>query len=191
MFMHVYEASSGGRDDHRVRRTRATPLVLRPYSHADRAGVTELLRFLPALYPNGNSWLQRRLTDAEQGKALCTVAVSGNSERLAGLTIETPKGKASVKLSTIYVHPEYRSRGIGSLLLRRARNRWIHSDTTSAYVTVDESRRHLLAPLLQSNHFILGAVEPGRYAADRTEYVYVWDLNSEDLHYSNAVRTSK
>jgi GNAT superfamily N-acetyltransferase len=156
--------------------------VLRQYSHVDRASVTELLRFLPTLYPNGDSWLQRRLTDAEQGKARCTLAVSRNSGRLAGLTIETPKGNASVKLSTIYVRPEYRGRAIGTLLLQRARERWIQSDITSTYVTVDESRRQSLSSLLRSNNFVLGAVEPGRYAADRTEYVYLWNVNSDEVH---------
>jgi GNAT superfamily N-acetyltransferase len=153
--------------------------VLRPYDRADRARVTQLLRFLPELYPNGDLWLQRRLSDVERGTALCTVAVVGGSQSLAGLTIETPKARGSVKLSTIYVRPECRLHGIGSLLLRRAHQRWAQAAVRSAHVTVDQSRLDSLAPLLRSTHFMFVAVERGRYAPERTEYVYRWRPETE------------
>ena len=65
----------------------------------DRVGV--MLREIPLLYPGGKQWLGKRLDDVVEGHASCTLAVTESD--LAGLTIETPKGKRRTKLSTIYV----------------------------------------------------------------------------------------
>jgi ribosomal protein S18 acetylase RimI-like enzyme len=85
------------------------------------------------LYPNGLDWLERRLDDVEAGHAdLWQVG------QALGWAIVTPKGPHEVKLSTFYIAPVARGRGLGSTLLRALVGNWRHRDILNASVTVDE-----------------------------------------------------
>lgn len=159
----------------RPSRTGLRGLVLRPYARSDRSQITDLLRFLPLLYPDADTWLQRRLADVEGGIARCTVGTLPGGCAPIGLTIETPKSAKSLKLSTVYVREQYRGNGVGAALLRHAHRQWIAARLEAVHVTVDSERRHLLEPLLRSNGFDLTAVERDRYAVGRDELVFHWN----------------
>lgn len=169
-----------------LRKGFANALVLRPYVPSDRVQVTELLQFLPLLYPNADAWLDGRLADVERGNARCTLATLPNSGALIGLTIETPKIATSLKLSTIFVRERYRGHGAGGALLRRARRRWIADRVQSVHVTVDAGRRHLIEPLLRSTDFDLIAIERDRYANGRDELVFRWNAINRQIHHRPA-----
>ena len=147
-------------------------IVLRPFLLVDLKSVQVLLQDLPALYPGGDAWLLRRLTDALAGAARCTLAVS--AQGLAGITIETPKSLDTVKLSTLYVHPDFRHLGLGTQLLKACRSGWVQAGITTAYVTVDARLTTSLAPLLRQVGFSYTALECNRYGPGRDEMVFHW-----------------
>ncbi len=150
-------------------------IVFRPFQPGDRRTVFQLLSILPSLYPNGSSWLKRRLDDVLAGKARCTVAVS--QWGIVGTTIETPKGLHRIKLSTIFVHPYFRGLNIGTRLLDRCRADWLRGDIDRVYVTSDLRRVGVLLPVLTRFGFRTEAIELGRYGSERDEIILSWNGN--------------
>ena len=142
---------------------------IRAFRSSDWSQVIEVLGFLPDLYPNAHDWLARRLADALRSSAKCDLCVVDDA--IAGVLIQTPKGLDSVKLSTYWVSPEYRGKGIGTTLLGAARTYW-HSYHKSLYVTVAESQIELLDRILFRNNFEISAFVPNRYGSGRNELVY-------------------
>lgn len=161
--------------DRSVEKNRPThrSLILRPYGRNDRTSVFRLLSILPSLYPKGETWLDHRLDAVIQGKARCNLVTMGNV--LVGVTVETPKGKRRLKLSTILVHPFFRGKGIGNLLLDNCRNYWMHSKVDQVYVTVASHIAPNLSSLLHSFDFKANAVEKERYGEGRDEVVFLWN----------------
>ena len=147
-------------------------IALRPFRPSDRADVTSLLTDLPALYPKGAKWLQRRLDDVVENRARCTLAVCGSA--ILGATIETPKGTKQTKLSTIFVRPALRRRGVGSLLMEDCRRRWDLSDLDDVIVTVACTRLPEVTPLFVRTGFEMVAIEQARYGDERDEAVLRW-----------------
>jgi ribosomal protein S18 acetylase RimI-like enzyme len=143
---------------------------LRHYRSADDNQVRNLLKVLPILYPNGAKWLDRRLSDVLDGKAVCRVALW--RRLVIALTIETPKGSGAVKLSTICVDERFRHLGIGRALLARSYRGWLHHDVCSAYVTADSSLLPALLPLLDCFGFQIIGLDRNRYAQGRDELVF-------------------
>lgn len=147
------------------------PVALRPYSQDDLADVVALLRDLPELYPDGDRWLAGRLADVLDGRARATVAVAGRLP--VGITIETPKGEAQVKLSTLLVTPLARGRGVGSLLMSAADLRWRREGVRRVHVTADVERADGVERTVSRYGFARIAVETDRYGPGRSEAVFV------------------
>ena len=158
------DTSSGGDVRSATRKTGGVGLstlptiALRPFRPSDRAGVTSLLTDLPALYPEGAKWLQRRLDDVVENRARCTLAVRHTA--ILGATIETPKGARHMKLSTIFVRPALRKRGVGSLLMEDCRRRWELSDLDDVIVTVAWARLPEVTPLFRRTGFEMVTIDP-------------------------------
>lgn len=131
--------------------------------------VKTLLRDLPIDYPGGDAWLDSRLADVLDGRAECWVAAAG--DQVAGTVILTPKSSA-LKLSTIFVAPLARGRGIGGRLMDETIAAACRHGCSEVYVTVAEHKVSLLEPLLTSRGFIRTAVEADRYGPGRTEVIY-------------------
>jgi len=165
-----YRGSSTGRNGAGV--STLPTITFRPFSPSDRADVISLLTDLPALYPKGARWLQRRLDDVVEGRARCTLAVCHTA--ILGATIETPKGRKHMKLSTIFVRPTLRRCGVGSLLMDDCRRRWELSDLDEVIVTVALTRLREVAPLFRRTGFEMLAVEQARYGDERDEAVLRW-----------------
>lgn len=147
-------------------------IAVAPYLSRDKARVFRLLSFLPVLYPNGLAWLETRLDDVLSGKARCTLAHARS--QLAGITIETPKGRYAVKLSTIWVAPEYRGAGVGATLLAASCSGWGRMGIRAAHVTADTRAAQALWPLLWKFGFRFSSVEKARYGEGRDEAVFHW-----------------
>lgn len=148
-------------------------VVLRPYRNQDKEAVFEVLSFLPLLYPKGHEWLEKRLGEVVHQSAECTLAICDS--RLAGLTIETPKGLHVRKLSTIWVAPDFRSLGLGSRLLEACRRKWNKMEIRFAYVTADANVSLMLWPLLRNHGFRLLNTEMNRYGEGRNECIFDWN----------------
>ena len=156
-----------------IRRAKITPprhaLILRPYVARDRASVVGLLADLPALYPGADEWLERRLTQVVRGQAQCTLVWVG--ARCVGLTIETPKGGQRLKLSTLYVDPDFRRLGIGISLVRHCWNGWLAQGIQSVHVTVRDGREAALYALLHRFGFSFRTLVMDRYGSGQHEHI--------------------
>jgi ribosomal protein S18 acetylase RimI-like enzyme len=151
---------------------RQLDICLSPFTSGDRSHVTGLLKDLPQLYPSGGKWLERRLDDALDGKARVTLARAGSNA--IGVTIETPKGKNRIKLSTILVGENVRGYGVGSRLLTSCIDSWSRSGIEEAIVTVRVNRAPQLAPLLSRLGFNCIGIERNRYGELNDEAVFKW-----------------
>jgi GNAT superfamily N-acetyltransferase len=140
------------------------------YRPVDRKRTFELLSFLPDLYPGGARWLERRLDDVEKGAAHCWLAKA--RAEVAGIVIDTPKGRRCHKLSTLYVSQKFLGHGIGAALYNRAHDLWVHSSVDNVHVTVPAFRRALIEPFLSRQLFSQTAAVHNRYGDARDELVY-------------------
>ena len=145
---------------------------LRPYERKDWTSVSNLLSVLPSLYPNGAAWLDHRLDDVLWGKARCTLAISKGMP--IGATIETPKGRGRIKLSTIFVHPSLRKFGVGTSLMRNCYENWVKENVSQVHLTVDFTIAPTLTPLLMNFGFVADTVLYDRYGIDRHELILSW-----------------
>lgn len=147
-------------------------ITVRPFEASDRSEVFRLLDFLPTLYPRGFQWLDRRLDDVLDRKARCLLV--GGSRRIAGIIIETPKASGTVKLSTIYVHQDFRGQGIGKALLVNTCDHWRAESVRNCYVTADYRVAKDLGSLLAQFSFEETAFLRNRYGDGRHEVVFSW-----------------
>ena len=127
---------------------------------------------LAAQYPGGDAWLRRRLADAEHGRARCHLQWDGGS--VAGVAIETPKGPGRLKLSTLWIAPGARGRGLGRVLVDHCAKGWRRDGIDRVHVTVGEDALPEIAGVLRPHGFALVAREPDRYGPGRDESVLVW-----------------
>ncbi len=143
---------------------RAAELDQMILSYADRASVVGPCRrvplaiaaaLLPSLgekYPKGYDWLERRIAEANSGRARVWLASSYG--RPIALAIETAKGMHRSKLSTFVVDPRSRGRSVGSNLLEALRRDWANRDITDVNVTVDYADQ-ATKRFFQHNGFLL------------------------------------
>ena len=147
-------------------------IELRSYEASDRAAVFELLEFLPVLYPKGHEWLDKRLGEVLNGRGRCTLA--HRPGRIVGITIETPKTQTSIKLSTIFVHHDFRASGIGTSLLASRVALWRRESARQCYVTADFRIAEQLRSFLARFSFKERAFLRNRYGKGRHEVVFCW-----------------
>src|SRR5205823_3199707 len=120
---------------------------LRPLAAIDgRQVVLALGAAIDGLYPHGGEWLEERLRAVAEGKAWGQAATWG--PRIVGVAIETPKGRKRMKLSTLWVAPTWRGRGIGRALSERVISGWLRRGVEEAHLTVDNSRSESLVRTL-------------------------------------------
>jgi predicted GNAT family acetyltransferase len=157
-----------------IRAANATVTVgLRAFRPGDEGRVHRLLRELPATYPNGGLWLDRKVQDAKERKALITLAYLGNY--LAGMAIETPKSRNARKLSTLFVPYWARRKGVGSTILKHCIDDWRRSRLRSVHLTMPLGRKDELAPMFALNGFRPAACAKDRYWQGHDELVMSWE----------------
>jgi GNAT superfamily N-acetyltransferase len=148
----------------------ASDLQIRGYLPADRAAVTQLLGFLPTLYPEGQQWLQRKLDEVEQRGASCVLAISGPA--VGGILIDSPKGRRARKISTLFIAKTFENKGLGSRLFSNREARWLRAGIDQVHITVAACRLSTIEPFLIRKGFRLAATLPERYGPCRDEIVY-------------------
>lgn len=150
-----------------------SPLLQRPVPRDLRPGdleqVQSLLAVLPELYPDGDVWLHRRLQDALDGRARCTLVEVDST--VAGVAIETPKAFDRLKLSTFLIADEHRNGGVGGSFIRFLRDRWVSERVNQVHVTVAESHHDQVQRVFEPVGFLTVAHEIDRYGPGRSEYV--------------------
>lgn len=140
----------------------------------NRRDVARLLDFLPALYPGGAQWLDRRLAEVERGEAVCLSARRGTE--LVGVAIGKLKADGRYKLCTLYVAPEARRHGAGRMLLRGITNAANRASATEIYVTAAHTVSFQVWRLVRSEGFLPVVTQLNRYGAGRHETVFSLQL---------------
>lgn len=125
------------------------------------------------LYPSGALKLQDRLTDALNGYASAHVVADAGNLPIA-LASETLKGRGSGKLSTFWVHPSARGRGVGRRLLRHRVSSWVAAEYERVHVTVRAERASELERLFLPHGFQRRLVVVDRYGEGQDEVVLMW-----------------
>jgi ribosomal protein S18 acetylase RimI-like enzyme len=126
-------------------------------------------------YPGGDQWLSQRLDDIEDGRASARLIDAGSV--LAAVAIETPKLPGQVKLSTLWVEPDLRGRGLGHELLRHCTARWAAAGICKAWITANPDAVNAVGALVVRHGFALTARERDRYGPGRDEWVFHWTSN--------------
>lgn len=124
------------------------------------------------LYPQGRRLFEARLGDVVEGRARCTVAVKRGS--VVAVAVESPKGARRLKLSTLWVHPLYRRRGVGTALLGGVVADWLERDLERVHLTVCLNEYDGILGLLHNFGFHHLTVERNRYGDGRDEAVLIW-----------------
>lgn len=148
---------------------------LRPFFRDDRENVLSFLNIVPRLYPNGRQWLENRLTEVDEGKASCTLAL--RQREIVGAIIDVSKGRRLRKVSTFFVRPKFSRLGVGSTLYNARLQRWLDMGIDRIHITSAGNRVPFIRPFLIGKEFREIAVLPGRYCPDRSEHVYSLSLH--------------
>ena len=143
--------------------------VCRSYEAADRYQVKKLLSGLPALYPNGDTWLERRLGELQDPGPRCTVVQRG--PEIVGVAIETPKPRNRLKLSTLFIATGARREGHGSHLLAFLCDRWDRESLDVVTVTAAQELMPGVGAFFETADFEHFLTALDRYGLDRHEVV--------------------
>lgn len=135
------------------------------------------LAFLPKLYPGGDTWLDRLLH--KEGLATSRITLYSISREIAGITVERQKEESRLKLSTFYVHEDWRGRGIARVMMDSCQARWTQERIRRVHVTAQYPRDDGLDHVFCSSGFVLHTVEPSRYRTGADEGVFVWERPSQ------------
>lgn len=128
------------------------------------------------LYPNSAEWIDRKLVQAENGDGV-EIWLATQGSHTVGASVTSSKGRTSQKLSTIWVDPLARSRGVGRMLALNVVNSWYHAGIEDGHVTVADHAREGVERLLTPFGFHYGGVEKDRYGEGRNEHVLLWNHN--------------
>lgn len=129
------------------------------------------------LYPQGAAKLQERLEDALNGYAVAHVVRTRRSSRAIALASEVQKGSSGTKLSTFWVHPVMRGRGVGRALLGHRIDDWRRAATPLVTVTVREERSPELERLFLPHGFNRAALVTDLYGETKSEVILQWVLD--------------
>jgi len=147
---------------------------IRPLRSTDLQALMSTVGILvDSLYPQGAEKLFARLENALNGYATANVVESLTLGPIA-LASETLKGADNVKVSTFWVHQDFRGRGIGGRLLDHRLEDWRHSNRGHAIVTVREDRAAELERLFTPRGFTRVAVDIDRYGDGQNEVILKW-----------------
>lgn len=126
-----------------------------------------------ALYPQGGARLLNRLEDAVAGYATAYVVDDGTGCPIA-LAAQVEKGRGTAKLSTFWVSPFRRRRGVGTALLNSIVSHWQRLEYDQTHVTVRLSRSLELESLLRPAGFNHLGIAQHRYGESQHELVLGW-----------------
>ena len=108
----------------------------------------------------------------EVGRARAHLGMLGG--QLVGVAIETPMPSNRIKLSTLWVAPSLRGRGLGHELLHACTARWKADDVPLAWITANSAAVQAVGALVTRHGFNLAACECDRYGPGRHEWVFQW-----------------
>jgi ribosomal protein S18 acetylase RimI-like enzyme len=153
------------------------PFSIAPLRLGDRSAVMCAVGpTIDTLYPRGAAKLSARLDEVADRRAHCWIAWS--SGRLAGISVDTPKGPKAAKLSTLWVAPSFRRAGVGSALVDTTLATWRARDVERGHLTVRRTQAEPLVALLAHHGFAQAGIAVHKYGLDEDELVLLWSNNA-------------
>ena len=121
---------------------------------------------IESLYPNLSKWYEEVFVPGLiRRERSCLLAIE-NRELIGCVLLK--KNAEEKKISTLFVRPDYRKKGIGKTLLSMALN----DLRTGASLSVSEENLSCMKPLLQEFNFSLSEVKEGFYRKGKKEYFF-------------------
>jgi ribosomal protein S18 acetylase RimI-like enzyme len=131
------------------------------------------------LYPHGEAKLRRRCEDALGGRARGHVVTSGSA--VIAFAMESPKGPGLIKLSTIWVHPQFRGSGVGRSVAASLVQQWRDTRIERVHVTARLGVHSSVAGALAPFGFTMVACEENRYGVGEHEAVLAWTPGADQV----------
>lgn len=149
-----------------------TTSAIRSAIAGDWACIEALLAANRDVYPGFEAWLKVTRSAIDAGRGFCLVSIG--DRLIDGVAIVKPKADGRQKLSTLYVLPSHRGRGVGRALLEAVTQHWESCGTSRAFVTARRGGEPRLRRLLANHGFVHIATALDRYGPDQHEDVYEW-----------------
>lgn len=143
--------------DHKIRSYRAT----------DLDEVKTVLSPLQNYYPGFYSWLENKLV-----KPGVTAYIAEADDTIVGVVIGAPENRRTYKICTLFVHPDYRNRKIGSEFIHLMLQAATTMHAYEVFVTSDYSLLPTLGKFLGEHGFDPLSAENNKYYAGQTEVSY-------------------
>ena len=125
-------------------------------------------------YPNYQEWYRNTFLEGLK-KGERTILIAEEKGKLLGCAL-LKNMLTEKKLCTLFVHPDFRGKGIGSLLLKRT----IEELGQKPLIAVSEKNRKVVSSLFNRFGFHLSAQKKGQYLPQNTEY-YFNDEKAESI----------
>ena len=126
-----------------------------------------LTQSINATYPDYTHWFKEKFLSGLDKKERMYIIAQNEKDKLLGCLL-IKKTDTEKKISTLFVKPEHRGKGIGKKLLAQA----IKELGKHPSLTVSSRNISQLYPLLKSFGFHLSAVKKGVYHPEDTEYYF-------------------
>jgi hypothetical protein len=124
------------------------------------------------LYPSGAKKLADRCADALEGRARGSLVL--RSGQIVAFSMESPKGRSRIKLSTLWVRPDHRREGLCRALVAGLVEDWLIADIEQVHITVRIGIHYALDRALSPYGFCLETIVSNRYGNGRDEAVLCW-----------------
>lgn len=136
------------------------------YAEFKAQNVRPFLNHVSSFYPGFQTWFNFKFLSGLNSGERKVLIVKEKGE-IAGISL-LKVTKEENKICTFFVAPEYRGKGIGTMLMESS----LANFDGSLHITVCEERNADLKPFLQKNGFRLDSEQLGLYRDDVIEYFY-------------------
>lgn len=153
---------------------RSTPVsfIVRTIEAKELPKVTATLPGLQELYPDFESWTDKKRVEINANHAEAYVATYGAENVGFALTTDKDRERKVRKISTLYVLPQHQHRGVGPRLPFGLIEKAARDGVEKLYVTVSEETREALEPLLSHYGFYIEGVSARRYRTGSSEWIW-------------------
>lgn len=141
----------------------------RVFEQEDLQNVASLLSGLKNYYPGFEKWLVRKTSEP---KTFCYIAEVDRT--IVGVVISAPENNKTYKISTLFVHPDFRNKKVGTTLVKLAHdNASSYPHMEQMFITSDKSLLPTLGEWLHKTYgFVPLYAEPNRYIEGHAEVFY-------------------
>jgi ribosomal protein S18 acetylase RimI-like enzyme len=139
--------------------------------HEDHEKLYEDILYLTSsvgdTYPQYSTWFKEKFLPDLKNKKRMYIIAQDKDKKLVGCVL-IKNTEEEKKISTLFVHPDYRKKGLGGKLMEQT----LSELGEHPLITVSDRNIAQLTPLLRKKGFHLSAVKKGAYRPEDIEYYF-------------------